>query len=204
MLPKTRSVFIVDGQWKQLQTYSLHNKNANSNHQHWWLWQSMQDIQRCSPPSLGLPHSDHCCYMPESPPSNPRKRQYTEQYFLQLIRTSSPQLMRQKLRHPTTRSQLPPVYWDNLSKLWLTELALRELNQRNIQPASNLSPPQYRRPRRPITWNFLAKLKRNRCVTQSALDFLCHCGPVTLKEIRLLAGYGGPDLSDLKGVSITS
>ena len=142
--------------------------------------------------------------MPESPLPNPRKRQRTEQYALQLTVTSKPQLKRQKLNHPTTRSQPPPAFWDNLSKIWLTERALRELNQRNSQPASNNIPPsQYRRPRRPVTRTFLAELKRNRRVTQSALDFLRHCGQGTLKDIKLSARYGGPDLSDLKGVSIT-
>ncbi len=145
-----------------------------------------------------------CCYMPESPLPNPRKRQRTEQYALQLTVTSKPQLKRQKLNHPTTRSQPPPAFWDNLSMICLTERSLRVLKQRNSQPASNIIPPsQYRRPRRPVTRTFLAELKRNRRVTQSALDFLRHCGPGTLKDIKLSARYGGPDLSDLKGVSIT-
>lgn len=144
-----------------------------------------------------------CCYMPESPLSNPRKRQRTEQYALQLTGTPKPQLKRQRFNHPTTRSQPPPAFWDNLSKIWLTERALRELNQRNSQPASNIPPSQYRRSRRPVTRKFLAELKRTRRVTQSALDFLRHCGPGSLKNIKLSARYGGPDLSDLKGVSIT-
>lgn len=168
----------------------------------------MQDIKRCSPPSLGLPHDpvvDDSCYMPESPLSNPCKRQHTEQYALQLIGPSGTQLKKQKLNHPTTPSQPPAAFWDNLSKIWLTERALRELNQRNSQsaPASNISPSQYLQPRRPVTRRSLAELKRNRRVTQSALDFLRHCGPGTLKDIKLSARYGGPDLSDLKGVSIT-
>lgn len=165
----------------------------------------MQDIKRCSPPSLGLPRDpvvDDRCYMPESPLSNPRKRQHTEQYALQLIGASRTQLKRQKLNHPTTPSQPPPAFWDNLSKIWLTDRALRELNQRNSQPASNISLSQYRRPRRPVTRKIFAELKRNRRVTQSALDFLRNCGPGTLKDIKLSARYGGPDLSDLKGVSI--
>jgi hypothetical protein len=161
--------------------------------------------KRCSPSALGLTHDPVVdgCYMPESQLSNPRKRQRTEQYTLQLNRTSQPQLKRQKLNHPTTRSQPPAAFWDNLSKIWLTERALRELNQRNSQPASSIPRSQYRRARRPITRKFLAELKRNRRVTQSASDFLRYCEPGALKDIKLFARYGGPDLSDLKGVSIT-
>ena len=140
--------------------------------------------------------------MPESQLSNPRKRQRTEQYALQLNGTSQSQLKKQKLNHPTTGYQPPPAFWDNLSKIWLTERALRELNQRNSEPASSIPRSQYRRARRPVTRKFPAELKRNRCVTQSASDFLRHCEPGTSKDIKLFARYGGPDLSDLKGVSI--
>ena len=141
--------------------------------------------------------------MPESQLSNPHKRQRTEQYALQLKGTSQPLLKRQKLNHPTTGPQPPAAFWDNLSKIWLTEHALRELNQRNSQPASSIPRSQYRQARRPVTRKLLAELKRNRRVTQSTSDFLRHCEPGTLKHIKLFARYGGPDLSDLKGVSIS-
>lgn len=137
------------------------------------------------------------------PESHPRKRQRTEQYVLQLNGTFQPQLKRQKLNHPATGSQPPAAFWDNLSKIWLTECALRELNRRNSQPASSIPRSQYRQACQPVTQKFLAELKRNRRVTQSASDFLRHCEPGTLEDIKLFARYGGPDLSDLKGVSIT-
>ncbi len=140
--------------------------------------------------------------MPELLLSNPRKRQRTEQYALQPNGTSQPQLKRQKLNHPTTGSQ-PPAFWDNLSKIWLTKRALRELNRRNSQPVSIQPRSRYRRARRPVTRNFLAELKRNRRrVTQSASDFLRHCEPGTSKDIKRFARNGGPDLLDLKSVSI--
>ncbi|KAF2189960.1 hypothetical protein K469DRAFT_452169, partial [Zopfia rhizophila CBS 207.26] len=68
-------------------------------------------------------------------------------------------------------SQPPPAFWDNLSKIWLTKRALRELDQRNTQAAP--SPPRspHRRARRP---------------------------PRILKDIRLFARHGGPNLSDLR------
>ncbi|ERF69373.1 hypothetical protein EPUS_08645 [Endocarpon pusillum Z07020] len=152
--------------------------------------------KRCSPPALGLLHDPVVdgCYMPESQISNPRKRQHTEQYALQPNGTSQPQLKRQKLNHPTTRSQ-PPAFWDNLSRTWLTRGALRELNRRNNQPASSQPRSQHRRTRRPVTRNFLAELKK----TQFVSDYLRHCEPGTSKDIKQFARYGGPDLSDLKG-----
>lgn len=138
--------------------------------------------------------------MPELHFSNPRKRQHTEQRALQ-PGTLQPQLKRRKLDHPTTGSQ-PAAFWDNLSKIWLTKNALRELSQRNSQPASSLPCSQYQRARRPVTRNFLVELKRTRRVTQSASAFLHCCEPGTLKDVKLFARYGGPDLSDLKGVSL--
>lgn len=143
--------------------------------------------KHCSSPTLGLPHDPVVddCYMPESQLFNPRKRQRTKQHALQLNGTSQHQLKRQKLNHIITGSHPPPAFWDNLSKIWLTEHALRELNQRNSQLASSIPRSQYRRAR------------------QSASDFLRHCEPRTLKDIKLFARYGGSDLSDLKGVSIT-
>ncbi|KAF7503146.1 hypothetical protein GJ744_004288 [Endocarpon pusillum] len=126
--------------------------------------------------------------MPELQPSNPRKRQRTEQHPLQ-HGTSQP---------PTTGSQPPAAFWDSLSKIWLTKSALREVNRRNSRPSS---PPrsQYQRARRPVTRNFLAELTRNRH-TQSASDFLHHCEPRTLIDIKRFARNGGPDLSELKGL----
>jgi hypothetical protein len=161
--------------------------------------------KRCSPPALNLPRDSviNDCYMPELSLFNSRKRQRTESRALHLSRTSQPQLKRSKLNHPITGSQPPSAFWDNLSKTWLTRGALRELNRRNNQSASSQPRSPYRRARRPVTRNSLAELKRNRQVIQSASDFLHHCEPRTLKDIKRFARNGGPDLSDLKGVSIT-
>lgn len=139
--------------------------------------------------------------MPELELSNPRKRQRTEPCTLQLNGTSQTQLKKQRLKHPTTVSQLP-AFWENLSKIWLTKQALKELNRRNRHPASSQPRSQYRRACQPVMRNFFAELKRNRRVTQSASDFLRHCEPGTLKDLQIFARNGGPDLSDLKGVSI--
>lgn len=163
--------------------------NLNFNHQ-----QSIQDINAAFYLSV-----NECC-MPELQLAHPRKRQRMEP--LQSNGISQPQLKRLKLNYPTTRSQ-PPAFWDNLSKIWLTKRALRELNRRNSQSASNQSRSQYRQARRPVTRNFLAELKETGRITQSTSDFLRHCEPETLKDIKRFARNGGPDFSDLKNVNIT-
>ena len=105
----------------------------------------MQDINTPTDPVVDR------CYMPQSQLSNPRKLQRTEQYAVQLNGTSQSRLKRQNLNHPITGSQPPAAFWDNLVKIWLTERALRELNQRNRQPASSIPRPKYRQARRPGT-----------------------------------------------------
>ncbi|EED19327.1 conserved hypothetical protein [Talaromyces stipitatus ATCC 10500] len=76
---------------------------------------------------------------------------------------------KQKVEHP---SQLPPSFWDNLSEVWLTRNALRELDRRNTQATANAS---------------------------TKLQFLW---PVTRNElmaVQRFARQGGPDLSGLRG-----
>ncbi|CRG92463.1 hypothetical protein PISL3812_09524 [Talaromyces islandicus] len=62
-----------------------------------------------------------------NPQIRSRKRQYPEQHPLQ----ASPK-KKQKVDHPSG-SQLPAAFWDNLSEVWLTRNALRELDRRNQQ-----------------------------------------------------------------------
>ena len=125
--------------------------------------------------------------------SNPRKRRPREQHPLQQKETSQPQSKRRRLGHHSTGYH--PAFWDNLSKIWLTRSALKELDRRNLQSVPNLSP-RYRQAHRPVTRRFLA----NRKPTQPACEVLHNCTPGTLKDIKLFARHGGPDLSGLKGV----
>ena len=162
--------------------------------------------KRYSPPVLdpspylesGDPVLDDC-HMPEPQLSNPGKCQSSGQRPVRVDETSQPRSKRQKLSHPS-ESQPPVAFWDNLSKVWLTKRALRELDRRNATP----SPPRssHRRPHRLVTRRARAELKKRREPTQSTVDFFCHCGPGCLKDIKLFARHGGPDLSDLKGVCI--
>ena len=79
----------------------------------------------------GYPVVDDC-YIFVLRLSNPRKRQCTKQLPLQLNGTSQSQSKRQKLSHHSTGSQSPAAFWDNLSKVRLTEYALKELDRRNM------------------------------------------------------------------------
>lgn len=80
-------------------------------------------------------------------------------------------LKKQKVKHPSG-SLLPAAFWDSLSKVWLTHNALRELDRRNTQ----ISAIQATQSLRPVTSN-------------------------DGKDIRRFARQGGPDLSELRGVS---
>jgi hypothetical protein len=130
--------------------------------------------------------------MPEPPLSSPRKRQRAEQ------RPSQHLPKKRKVSYPISGFQPPAAFWDNLSKIWLTKRALRELDRRNSQAHS-----LYRRLHRPVTRLGLAEWKRTHQPPQSAADFLCHCTSTCLKDIERFARHGGPDLSDLRGVRIT-
>ena len=129
---------------------------------------------------------------------NPRKRQHPEDPSLQANNVSPPQSKRQKF----SSSRPPASFWDNLSKIWLTKQALRELERRQNRSASGLPRPRYRSVHRLLTRNFLAALK-NHPAPESAVDFLRRCEPTTLRDIREFARRGGPDLSDLRSVCST-
>ena len=118
----------------------------------------------------------------------------------QLYETSQPVSKKQRLS-PPSGSQLPAAFWDNLSKIWLTKGALRELDRRNTQ--ASRSPPHslYRPARRPVTRNFIAE-SRNRRTAQCTAGYLRSCEPRILKDIRLFSRHGGPDLSDLRNVCV--
>ncbi|EEH17653.2 hypothetical protein PABG_00216 [Paracoccidioides brasiliensis Pb03] len=68
--------------------------------------------------------------MPRSVTSNPsRKRQHPESHPYNISRY---QLKRQKL------SKSASMYWDNLSKVWLTRHALKELDRRTLRMTCTL------------------------------------------------------------------
>lgn len=131
------------------------------------------------------------------------KRQRMEQFSEQSdISQLEPESKRQKHEHPIDKAEAqrrPTEFWDNLSKIWLTREALRELDRRNSESASRSSHTQNRRPHRPITRQFFAELESKHLI-QNASDFLGRCGPQSLEEIKQLSKRGGPDLSGLRSV----
>jgi hypothetical protein len=102
-------------------------------------------------------------------PIHSRKRQLSQQ----LSPNASPKqaYKKQKVDHPSS-SQLPAAFWDNLSVVWLTRNALRELDQRNKQATANGF--QQRQLLRPVTRGIL-------------------------RNIQKVAKEGGLDLSELRG-----
>ena len=115
------------------------------------------------------------------------------------------------LNHPKSSLSSPSTVqvWDSLSKIWLTKLALKELDRRNrsTEPRRHCPRPSSvgRRPltrrRRPLTRHLLDELRRDiQSENTPASDFLRACGPAALSDIQAFARHGGPDLLDLRGV----
>jgi hypothetical protein len=90
--------------------------------------------------------------------SIPRKRRHSERLAPQQHKTTEHVSKRQKRSHPVG-SQFPSVFWDNLSKIHLTERALEELERRNAQVALTSGLPILRS-HRPITRSVLAERKK--------------------------------------------
>ena len=107
-------------------------------------------------------------------------------------RPETPEPKSQPISKKQRRSHLsgpqpPTALWDNLSKTWLTKGALSELDRRNTQAAQNQSRSLRRRVRQLVTQKLCAD--RNRQTAQ-----------YNLKDIKLFARRGGPDLSELRNV----
>lgn len=140
------------------------------------------------------------CHMPEQH-LNLRKRQLSEQCPLQPNGTVQAASKKQRLSYPSG-PQPPSAFWDNLSKIWLTKHALKELNRRNTEIASSPLNLSYKQTPRRVSRVALAELKEVCKPSQCAADFLRNCVSTCLKDVQRLSRHGGPDLSDLRGVSI--
>lgn len=135
--------------------------------------------------------------MSKSQNSRPRKRQRIEHPPPLPNGVTQPQATRPTLNNQSAEPQSPAVFWDNLSKVWLTKRALRELDRRSSRVHWSC------RPRQPVTQRALAALKKkSRQPSQPAAEFLSYCTPTGLKDIKYFARHGGPDISDLRGVRI--
>lgn len=116
------------------------------------------------------------------PPSGQkRQRDTTEEQLTASATLSQPHWKRAKTLFQS-RKEANTAYWDSLSKLWLTRRALRELDRRNRQPATNSV--RTRITRRP---NLRGELAWENSTS----------------EIKRFSRHGGPDLQDLRGASLT-
>ena len=122
------------------------------------------------------------------------KRLHSESYSL--YKTSQQVSKKQKVNPPRC-SQSPSAFWDNLSKVWLTRNALRELDRRNNRQEQRGL--HHGLIREPLTRSGLEK-EEDWLVYQPTTDFLHHCSPQHLKDIQRYARLGGPDLSEIRGV----
>jgi hypothetical protein len=130
---------------------------------------------------------------PKSRPQN-RKRQHAEVDLSQDDLPSLPSKRSKSTGELQPFSKLPPpAFWDNLSKVWLTRRALKELDRRNAQSASNQSPvqPKVKKPR---TRSAIREFKHTQSAIPKPVD------PSLGRALLRFARHGGPDLSDLKGV----
>ena len=139
-------------------------------------------------------------HMSEPQITNLRKRQYSE--LPQRNGYLQTQSKKRKLHDHSTEFELCAAFWDNLSRIWLTKRALRELDRRNAQFDPSNTHCSLRRSQRPVTPRGLSILQKNDWRFQSAGEVLLRCTPACIKRIKSFARHGGPDLSDLKGVCI--
>ena len=119
---------------------------------------------------------------PEDQPScgRKRKRAATEEHSTIAATSPQPPWKRAK-RSFELRQEASTAYWDSLSKLWLTRRALDELKRRNRHTASPVRTAAARR-----------------------LDWGGEPDPLEYpsKQLKRFARHGGPDLRDLRGVSL--
>jgi hypothetical protein len=126
-----------------------------------------------------------------NPLDGSRKRQRIEHH--------SPQGNRKTVNSQSTEHH--SAFWDKLSKIWLTKYALRELGRRNgkrVTQSTSRQVPQS--VTRPITQSF----RKGRRSAQTAGELLHTYTAEEAKDVQLFARHGGPDLSDLRGVCITT
>lgn len=128
---------------------------------------------------------------------NPCKRQRSAQQTSQLNETpqSLPKRKKVTLSHREGRSRTPPAFYDNLSKIWLTKGALRELDRRNAQSDSSSL---HRKSLKSSTRH--TDQEQDYRSIQPVHEFFRHCTSRCPEDIKQFARHGGPDLLDLRGV----
>jgi hypothetical protein len=127
------------------------------------------------------------------------KRRYLEQ---QCTENPFQPLKRLKIKRS---SYFTTDYWNNLSRLWLTKNALKELDRRNNQTPSHAQSPSVYFPHRRVTRDIALQWKKHESnwqLTRSAPEFVSSLSKECLQYIKAFAKHGGPDLSNLRGVCV--
>jgi hypothetical protein len=120
------------------------------------------------------------------PESSIRRRQEPLQQTVVLKRAVKKRKLCGEHSHADPRCH-PPSFFAKLSKIWLVSRALKELNRRNAESTPSR-----------IKW------KRS-CQLIPAADYLSRAPQAEIAQLKAFARQnrrGGPDLTDLRGVSI--
>lgn len=95
----------------------------------------------------------------------------------------------------------PPEFYDSLSEVFLTRRALRELDRRNSIGAPTITGSSPTRHREPLTRGAYREPQRKDSTATRLLD--PGIETTVAREVAKFARHGGPDLSDIRGVSLT-
>ena len=108
---------------------------------------------------------------------------------------------KRKLSCTNRQTRQPAEYWDNLSKIWLTESALDELKRRGTQNTRGAKCSQKPQSRKHSSCRTLAELRESdEEAIQPVAEYLRDSTQSRLRDIKLFARRGGPDLRNLRGV----
>jgi hypothetical protein len=118
-----------------------------------------------------------------------RKRKHAE---VELLQDDLPSLS-------SRRFKLPPAFWDNLSKIWLTRPSLKELDRRNAQSTLNQSRVEYKT-RKPRTQSAVRECKQKAQPAIPVSEYLSRASQADISLLKTFSRIGGPDLTDLRGV----
>ncbi|KAI1318801.1 hypothetical protein F5Y16DRAFT_391561 [Xylariaceae sp. FL0255] len=108
-----------------------------------------------------------------------------------------PSPKKQKLTHPI---RPPPAFWDNLSEIPLTRSALRELDRRSAAASSPPTTLCSRPSRRPITRRAAREHRPSQTSLQPVTQYLRRSSQSELRQLKIFARRGGPDLSELRAL----
>jgi len=131
------------------------------------------------------------------PPFNPRKRRTSD--WVSSQRENSVQNPFKRQRCDSGRDSFPSEFWDNLSEVHLTRRALKELDHRNtacVADVLSLHP----HPHWLITRS-IVRLNKDSQPSLSADEYLYKCSTSVVKNLKRISRQGGPDMSELRGVS---